>query len=263
MMKIIGIVAAIGTILLGSVASAAPDVPGNKATKAVLPTGSKGIDGDLFGVGDSDWYKVRLERDYTYGIQVETACSYTAISLLDRHGHTLKTARGDYEFIGFISHYTSYSGLYYVAVQSTGIFPDCQQSPASYSGRFSLVAVRECGEDARTRCTLPVGGSIASRIVRWDDEDWFKVDVPAQGTYTFRISAPSGQSGFIYTPRLSLRRADSSVIADSDRPSAYSCPRGADNGPCLRAPLEAGHYYAAVRSPNGDASYQLSAQEGR
>lgn len=260
-MRLFGSFILAGSLALGGIeAHAAADVPGNANSQAKLPTGSKGIDGDLFGVGDSDWYRVQLDRDYTYGVRVDTACSYTEISLLDRHGNILKTAKGDYEYVGFISHRTSYGGLYYVAVKSTGTFTDCLQSPASYSGHFHLLAVRECGQDAHTRCVLPASGSVTSEIVRWDDKDWFKVDVPSPDTYTFRISAPLDVDGFIFTPKLSLRRADSSVIADSDQQGAHTCPRAADNGPCLRASLKAGRYYVAVRSPDGGTGYRLGAQ---
>ena len=153
-MKGIGTAVAVCTILLASMADAATDIPGNKNTKVKLPTGSAGIDGDLFGVGDSDWYKVQLDKGYNYGVLVDAYCPATVLRLLDRDGRQLGTAKGFFDLPAFISWQTIYSGLYYIEVKATGIYVDCEES---YYGGFTLSAFRECGPDARTRCTLELG----------------------------------------------------------------------------------------------------------
>lgn len=260
-MNMIGTAMAAGIVLLASMADAATDIPGNKNTKATLPTGSAGIDGDLFGVGDSDWYKVQLDKGYNYGVLVDAYCPATALRLLDRNGKQLGTARSYYDFAGFITWQTTYTGLYYVDVKAVGLSGDCD---GGYQGYFTLSAVRECGPDARTRCTLEPGKPLDSWISAHNDKDWFRIDLPAAGTYTFRASDPVN-GGFMYKPKVSLRRADTSVITDTDRNDSYECAPGPDGGPCLRVPLKAGRYYLAVRSPNqegSNATYRLSLTSG-
>lgn len=261
MIKTLGMLAVLGTALLGSRAEAAADIPGNKNTKATLPTGSAGIDGDLFGVGDSDWYRVQLDKGYNYGVTVSAYCPSTTLRLLDRNGKQLGTARSYYDAGGFITWQTAYTGLYYVDVRAEGLSGDCDDV---YSGNFTLAAFRECGPDTRTRCTLEVGKPVDSSITGYNDKDWFRIDIPVKGTYTFRASDPINH-GFMYKPKFSLRRADTSVITDTDRNDAYECAPGPDGGPCLRVPLKAGRYYLAVRSPNEEGSnapYRLSLTSG-
>lgn len=260
-MKGIGTAVAVCTILLASMADAATDIPGNKNTKVKLPTGSAGIDGDLFGVGDSDWYKVQLDKGYNYGVLVDAYCPATVLRLLDRDGRQLGTAKGFFDLPAFISWQTIYSGLYYIEVKATGIYVDCEES---YYGGFTLSAFRECGPDARTRCTLEPGKPLDSWISAHNDKDWFRIDLPTTGTYTFRASDPVNNS-FMYKPKFSLRRADTSVITDTDRNDPYECAPGPDGGPCLRLPLKAGRYYLAVRSPNEEGSniaYRVSLNHG-
>ena len=177
-MRTIGVAIACGVALCGGAAEAAPDVPGNKNTQVVLPTGSAGISGDLFAVGDRDWYRADLDRTYNYGITVEADCPNTAVRLLDRNANELASAKGSFDFPAFISWYTTYTGRYFVEVKAVGIGNDCDP----YNGTFHLVAFRECG-DRRTRCVLPVGGHVDSRCSASNDRDWFKVEVPSQGTY--------------------------------------------------------------------------------
>lgn len=261
MIKTLGMLAVLGTALLGSRAEAAADIPGNKNTQTKLPTGSAGISGDLFGVGDSDWYKVQLDQGYNYGILVDAYCPSTVLRLLDRNAKQLGTARSYYDFAGFITWQTSYTGLYYVEVKAVGLSGDCD---GGYHGDFTLSAVRECGPNPQTRCRLKVGTPVDSKITGYNDKDWFKIDIPTKGTYTFRVSDPVN-GGFMYKPKMSLRRADTSVITDTDRHDVYECARGPDGGPCLRVPLKAGRYYLAVRSPNQEgrgASYRLSLSSG-
>lgn len=260
-MKLIGTAVTAGIVLLAGMADAATDIPGNKNTKARLPTGSAGISGDLFGVGDSDWYKVQLDKGYNYGVLVDAYCPGTVVRLLDRNAKQLGTAKSFYDFAAFITWQTTYTGLYYIEVKAVGIYVDCEDS---YDGSFSLAAFRECGTSAQTRCALEVGRPVDSSITAYNDKDWFKIDIPATGTYTFRVSDPI-DGGFMYKPKLSLRRADTSVITDTDRNDAYECAPGPDGGPCLRVPLKAGRYYLAVRSPNEEGSnapYRLSLTSG-
>ena len=215
--------------------------------------------GDLFKVGDSDWYRVQLDRAYNYGITVRAYCPNTAVRLLDRDAKQLGQANGYFDFPAFITWQTSYTGLYYVEVKATGIGGECDP----YNGAFHLTAVRECGPDARTRCTLGVGSHVDSLISAYNDKDWFKVDVPAKATYTFRVT-DQVNGFFAYNPVLSLRRADSSVITESTHDDAYQCAPGADGGACLRVPLKAGRYYIAVRFPDqeGGVAYRLSLSSG-
>ena len=254
----------LGLMLAGSAVQAAPDVPGNKSTKAVLPTGSAGILGDLYGAGDSDWYRVQLTRAYAYGVLVTANCSVTTVRLLDDKGRTLSSVRGYYEFPAFISHYTKYSGLYYVEVKSLGIYSECDPRRGGfYSGSFYLSAVRECGEDRRTRCVLPIGASVDSQISSYNDKDWFKVEVSRKGVYTFSVTPQPG-GDFYVTPSMAVRRADTSVITDTVRHDAYQCSPDGGAGACLRVPLKPGTYYVVVRIPDeGGGRYRLSARAGK
>ncbi len=263
-MRLLSDTIVLGLMLAGFAAQAAPDVPGNKSTNAALPTGSAGIAGDLHGAGDSDWYRVQLTRAYAYGVLVIANCSETTVRLLDGKGQTLSSVRGSYEFPAFISHYTNYSGLYYVEIKSLGIYSDCDPRRGGvYSGSFRLSAVRECGEDRRTRCILPIGASVDSQISSYNDKDWFKVEVPRKGIYTFSVT-PQPHGDFYIPPRMAVRRADTSVITDTVRHDAYQCSPYGGAGACLRVPLKPGTYYVVVRIPDeGGGLYRLSARAGK
>ena len=97
----------------GAANATVADVPGNKNTKAVLPPGSEGTTGDLFGVGigDSDWYRVPLDRSYNHGVVVDAYCPRTLVRPLDRCARELARAGSTYDFPAFITRYTTYGGL--------------------------------------------------------------------------------------------------------------------------------------------------------
>ena len=267
MVKIIlgAITCVCGLAMGGAAADAAvADVPGNKSTKAVLPTGSEGVTGDLFGVGDSDWYRVTLDRGYNYGVEVDAYCPRSLVRLLDRDARELARAGSTYDFPAFITRHTTYGGLYYVEVRSTGLSGDCDPSTGStYRGDFRLAAFRECGADARTRCRLPIGDDVESVVSVYNDRDWFRVDVPRDGTYTFTVVNPRGGE-FSFSPNLSLRRADTSIVSDSTRDEAYQCEPSGDTGACLSGPLKAGRHYLVVRfaDTEGSQTYRLGARVG-
>ena len=177
-------------------ADAATDIPGNKNTQATLPTGSAGIDGDLFGVGDSDWYKVQLDKGYNYGVLVDAYCPATALCLLDRDGRQLGTAKGFFDLPAFVSWQTTYSGPYYIEVKATGIYVDYEES---YYGGFTLSAFRECGADAKTRCTLEPGKLLDSWIspitTRTGSGSISRPRAPTPSAPATRSTTPSCTSG--------------------------------------------------------------------
>lgn len=243
-------------------AEAAPDVPGNKNTKAELRTGTTESSGNLFGIGDADWYRVMLDRGYNYGFNVQADCPVTELRVLDRSGRELGKSQGYYDFPAFLERVAAYSGLHFVAVKSLGAGNDCESGGA---GAFGVRVFKECGVGRDTLCKLPVGGSVDSEITAYQDKDWWKLSLPEAGTYTFKLVNAYG-GDFLHDIVLSLRRANGSIITESrGYQDVYQClPRGTA-GSCLSGPLPAGTSYIAVRGPEneGGSRYRLTLKAGK
>jgi hypothetical protein len=178
------------TLAFGAGPASAADIPGNRSTKAVLKPGPR-YSGSSDFRGDSDWYRVNLEAktNYAFGIASDGAC--TELNLRDAAGKVLRTGgscvsgtEGGFEF------QTAAAGTYFVDAKDldAGI-----QDGHGYPVLFSLSFRRDCRGDFLTACALQPGETRHSSLASAVDEDYYRVKLDSQRSYTIAFKAGGGK----------------------------------------------------------------------
>jgi hypothetical protein len=240
------------TISLEDLYDPGPDtVPDNPATLEILAVGGtisgtidfKDFDGS---VPDKDWYKVTLTAGHQYlftpGGGTGTL-DVLALRLFD--GTTPATAIADNDTV--LDFTPTTSGIYFLSVAAGG------SGAAGKTGDFTVslvdigVATDAIPRNTTTTAMLQVGGSANGAIESQDisgsapDEDWFKVTLTANHTYTFGYGGSGAPSkvGRVYTD---------DVTAATD-PSTFSS--------LVFTPSASGTYYFSIKA-GGIGSYAVT-----
>ena len=135
-----------------------------------------------------------------------------------------------------------------------GIDPSCS---AQASPDYSVAVDTSCAPNQYTKCSVTSGWVWGKTIRAYNDKDWFTFNVTEAGTYKFEVGNDEEDNGWSYGVTTSLRRADTSVIGDSN--GKYSCYNMAFS--CMHMRLPVGKYFVAVRMPllQGTMQYGLLA----
>lgn len=236
---------------------AASDLPPGVSTKASLQIGwQKGVGGLFDYPGDVDAYKVNLQKGVNYGAAVQTWCHNKTVSLYDRNFKLIASSTpADPEQEGWVEYLATYTGIYFVQIKEIAKPVGYECSTFDDFTYHVLVDV-SCGADAQTKCVLKQGTMPQRAIWAWNDRDWWSMTITKAGIYTIVGYGDRNGNTWYWGGTISLRRADSSVITESNRGDVYECFLGEA---CLRIPLKPGKYFVAVRMPLllGVREYQI------
>lgn len=236
------------------------DQPPGPGTPTTLPL-SYFVQGLVDFDGDADAYRVNLVAGVDYGFWVMTSCRGKVLNVYNGGWQPLRRAaavdRPEKE--GWAQFRAPYTGLYYV--QYVDVLPpagaDCSETP---SNDYFIFATPTCAPGLWTNCKLQLGTMVSSTLWAWNDRDWRILDITTAGTYSVAGFGNRVGIGWPWGGAVVLRRADGSVIADSEV-SLKLCSIGEA---CVRAWLVPGRYYVAIRMPEQTSSveYRLVAVKG-
>lgn len=226
-------------VLSGSAAVQAADIPNNTKTKAKLIVNAPMIEGRFERRNDSDWYKIRLEKDRTYAVIVEygeDCCQSNVVRVRDANGKVLGIAydsTGDYP--GGLEFRPKKSGVYFLEYQeewfSTG--------GADYGARIT----GDCPAKFYTTCQLKLGELRVGTFAFVDDRDGFKMTLDGTKLYTVTIEDEASTD---YENSISILDSASKRIASvAGRNLTFSVPK-------------AGTYYAIVGGFGVGQEYRLA-----
>ena len=200
-------------VALPSISEGNNDLPVDTSTTGEVDVGGS-VTGNIGTAGDGDWFKVELEADTRYQIDLEgkdtgrgTLGSPLIQLLYDADGNSVTGTRDANSGVGFNSRliYTpSASDAYFVWVA-----PDYSQEPDTGTYTLSVIVLGANGASeadtdfpASTTTTgkVDVGGSVTGNIDSETDKDWFKVELEAGKTYQFDMEGKSTKFGIPTDP---------------------------------------------------------------
>lgn len=220
----------LAAVALPSLAFAA-DIPAGPKTKAMLPISGNYTKGVFEKSGDSDWYKVKLEKGKTYALGIDLGSGGADIRLRDPKGKVLGTGSatsGDSD--GGLEYTAKASGTYYVDVTGSSL----DGSPIKDT-IYGVRVTDDCAAGPQTDCTI-AAGQTRERIWAWNgDVDWFRTTLTVGQSYTFSLNGPDD-------PEVAVLNAGGDVLALGDFHPVHFVPQ------------KNGTYYVRARSSGGQVS---------
>ena len=248
------------------------DFSAGTATTGEVDVGGS-VTGNIETVEDEgDWFKVVLEADTRYQIDLEGADTGRG-TLVDPVIETLSTSGGDLiENTGGSDNgvdkndrtiYTpSTSGAYYVVVLATDTgLGTYTLSVIVLGANGASEADTDFPETTATTGRVEVGASATGNIFRLFDQDWFKVDLEAGKTYQIDLKG-EGAGGTLDDPRLyDIRDSSGTAIEDTGNDDIDFGNDILDSRITF-TPATAGAYYlVAAHAGSGTGTYTLSVRD--
>ena len=251
-------VGATGTYTL-SVTDVTDDHPADTDTTGTVAVGGSAT-GAIETADDRDWFKVTLEADKTYRIDLEGRATWDGTlrdpylrGVHDADGDLIAGTTDDDGGPGLNSrlYFTpDEAGTYYVAADAGG------DGIGTYTLSVTDVTDDDHPADTDTTGTVSVGGKATGEIEKPADRDWFKVTLEADKTYRIDLEGRATEAGTLRDPYLrGVHDADGDLIAGTtDNNGGFYL-----NSRLYFAPEEAGpHYVAAGAGGDGVGTYTLS-----
>ena len=245
------------------------DFPGTTATTGRVEVGASAT-GNIGTGGDQDWFKVVLEADKTYRIDMNgsnggggTLNDTRLSNIRDSSGNEISgTGNDDIDALNSnLDSQTTFTpteaGAYYLVALGGG---------GTVTGTYTL-SVREvtssddCLADTDTTCEVDVGGSVTGNIETEDDEDWFKVVLEADKTYQIDMKGEYGGGGTLEDPLLdNIRDSSGTGISDTGNDDVDADNDNYDSRTTF-TPTTAGAYYLVATTADDSGTYTLSVRE--
>lgn len=238
-------------------AAMAKDIPPGASTMARVNPGTTGSGSEFDYAGDQDAWRVRLDAGKNYIITGQTWCHNKQLQLLDRGFRPIVTStppRPDLD--GSIEYTPRYTGLHFLAIKDGGVsLDDCHVTERAI---YNVMAAPSCAPTRKTTCVLPPGRTVESAIWAYTDRDWWRLNITEPGLYYIVGDTDSNGNSWYWGGTISLRRGDTSVIAESGKGDRFACSEGEA---CVKAYLGKGLHYVALRMPlsEGATGYRLTA----
>ena len=264
LIRTLALLCAIAAAAAPGAASAADTIPPGPGTPYKLQPGPDGIVTppaltEWEYRGDGDAFRVYLPKGKTFGGWLYTYCKVGQVTWFDRNFRLLATAtQRDQQHPAWAELTTPYDGLYYLQVNDiTALGQDCSAQPG-----YLVAAVETCRAGRLTACWINPGTSVYATLWSPADKDWRTLTITTAGTYM--IWGWGDRSGNAWDTKgvIGLRRADTSVITESGRDDGHQCYLGEA---CVRAKLEPGRYFVALRMPQLEHAtrYQMAVTRER
>ncbi len=176
----------------------AQDQAGDSSTNARLNLG-EAIEGEISPVGDSDWFRLRVEHGQRYALSLDGIAAEDGaiidptLTVTDSEGNQL-AFNDDNE--GSLN-----SALSYIPSQDGEVFVSAAGFGESAAGRYRLSASATAlpdddianGESTRARVAL---GRVAAGSIEYEgDVDWFRLNARTGQRYVIALTATEGETG--------------------------------------------------------------------
>ena len=255
-----------------TVTRAAAELPADTTTTGEVDVGSS-VTGNIDTDGDTDWFRVELEADKRYQIDVEGAptgrgtlpdpgaslydASGTSLGVPDDNGGVGNNAR--------VIYMPTASGTYYVQTSD----------PSDQFGTYTLSVIylgangaseadTDFPVDTTTTGRVEVGGSVTGNVNSTppNDRDWFAVELEAGKSYQIDLEGAGTGRGTLQDPYLrGVYDASGSKIPDTDNDDVDT-NSGNYNSRVIFTPTTTGTYYLQTSEfDNKIGTYTLSVRD--
>ena len=246
-----------------SVTDVTDDFPAGTGTQATVTVGGS-VTGVIERRGDIDWFRVTLEEDKLYRIDLEgrdtgagTLIDPYLRGVYDENGVRLDGTTADSRGTGNNSrvYFTALNeGTYYVAAGADGYLRGTYRlSVTDVTG----VILDDIAGGTGTEATVVVGGSETGEINYAEDRDWFRVTLQAGNTYRIDLKGRDTGAGTLWDPYLrGVHDEHGVLIAGTTNNNRI---RSAPDSQLYFTAEESGiHYVAAGAYFGGQGTYRLS-----
>ena len=246
-----------------SVTDVTDDFPAGTGTQATVTVGGS-VTGVIERRGDIDWFRVTLEEDKLYRIDLEgrdtgagTLIDPYLRGVYDENGVRLDGTTADSRGTGNNSrvYFTALNeGTYYVAAGADGYLRGTYRlSVTDVTG----VILDDIAGGTGTEATVVVGGSETGEINYAEDRDWFRVTLQAGNTYRIDLEGRDTGAGTLWDPYLRGVHDEHGVLIDGT--TNNNRIRSAPDSQLYFTAEESGiHYVAAGAYFGGQGTYRLS-----
>ena len=241
------------------------DFPNDNTTTGEVEVGGS-VTGNVDRDADVDWFRVELEADTRYQIDVEGAdtgrgtLENPAASMLDAVGTSLSVADDDSGVgeNGRVIYTPTADGTYYIAVSGA------VNTTGTYTVSVIVLGANGVSEadtdfpaDNTTSGRVEVGASATGNIASTSDKDWFRVDLEAGKVYQIDLEGAATGRGSLLDPYLRLLDGSGNLIENHDDISTANL-----NSQLVFTPTAAGTYYLVVKTAGPTTgTYTLSVRE--
>ncbi|MBI3437992.1 MAG: PPC domain-containing protein [Proteobacteria bacterium] len=196
------------------------DPPGDASTQAQLVAGTP-IDGQISPAGDSDWYRLHVERGQSYHITLDGVAGGDAAQAIDT---TLTVHGADGQQLAFnddangslnsaLDYVPSATGDVFVEAKS---FSDTATGPYHLSVTATVLPPDEVGNDASTHARISAGSPVNGSLDYAGDVDWYRFSAHTGQMYTITLAGTQGAASPLADPMLRVVDSHGTEIASND-----------------------------------------------
>ncbi len=251
-----------------NVSEGGTDCPVNTTTTCEVDVGGSAT-GEISSGTDQDWFKVVLEADTRYQIDLEgkdtgrgTLDDPRLLGISNSAGVAIADTGNLDSGVGENSRVIfepNASGTFYISawLQTGEVRRTYTLSVIVLGANGASEADTDFPATTATTGRVEVGASATGNIRNNSDQDWFRVDLEADKQYQFdQEGAPTGR-GTLTDPRLALFSGSGISLAINDDISSTNL-----NSRIVRTATETGaHYLRAARSFGNTGTYTLSVHD--
>jgi hypothetical protein len=194
----IAMLVVVGASLLQAGIARAQDIPGNATTSARLEVEVANpayTVGEFETQGDSDWYRVRLEKGRHFFVAVGSGSSCLVRALVrNRAGRVLQSGLSDREYDAGFEFLAPVTNTFFVEYR-----PEPRNcftvSPSRQTFDYVARVSTDCAGSLATTCVQRVGQTRRSMLAGAFDVDWFGATLAKARRYTVRAEALEGCAG--------------------------------------------------------------------
>ena len=250
-----------------SVTAVIDDYADDSTTTGTVTVGGTAASGDIEKGGDRDWFKVTLEAEKTYRIDLKGSDGNAGTQpdpflrgVYDSAGAlmyaTTNEDRHDFTFDSRVFFTPSADGAYYI---SAGAFQD---NVGTYKVSVREVPARtdDYAHDNTTTGTVAVGGTARGNIQFSNDRDWFAVALEAGKAYQIDLRNIVSRDGYLDVPELhGIHDADGALIDGITNDPYYTWLT--NDSRVYFTPSADGTYYIAAGAQIGSGLYEVAVSE--
>ena len=177
------------------------------STHAILPISTAYTECSIDGRGDSDWYRLRLEKGQHYAFDFYPGVEFYHGAIRDQRGAIAKETYADWDDHAGLEYTAPYSGLYFFQIDTKlEKFEWCR-----------LRVVKDCAGNRNTKCVLPQGKAIRGIKTFDHDVDFWRINAKKGVRHTVSLAVPVT---YEYDTFLQMEIIDSGAkkIASCDTP---------------------------------------------
>ncbi len=191
------------------------DQPGDASTQALL---SASAEGEFSPAGDSDWYRLRVERGQRYSLTLD--------GVTDANGAAVDPMLAVYDASGNQlafnddSNQSLNAALSYAPQESGEVFVEARAFSVEATGPYRLsvtsaaVPPDDVGNDRSTRARIRSGQTVTGNIESEGDVDWYRLT--ARTGQTYHITLATAGEGGLGDPMLRIIDAQGNELAVND-----------------------------------------------